>query len=480
VSVDWYFSDATANTDIPSEMRFSARDVVDPDTGELISTGLRPSASAAEYRFTDLEDSATSFGWGFAVPFSPGSTKVEIGGGYDYYEKGRSYIQTQLQFGAPGAPASVLEGTPGEVLTDERILDPANGYGLTIGGIGTESYLAGETVDAVWGKVDATFNDQFRVTAGLRWEDFARLSVPIDPLEFDPDIGIISIPDDELADYATEEDDYYPSLALTWMRPGFWADDFQLRLGWSETVARPDLREISDATYIDPLTEARIQGNPELVDSNLSNFDLRAEWFFTGGDNLTVSLFYKDIEDPIETVEEAGTDDDIVLSFINADSAEIYGIEFEGLKTLGFLSGGGWTDAFFVAGNLTLSDSEITIGNAAPNLTHDKRPMTQHSDFVVNFQLGYDSPNAMHSASLAYNMYSERIYFAGRFGADDAKEQPFDSLDLIYSFHPTEKLSLKLRLQNLLDEDIVIEQGGVDVLTQTVGLTTKLDLTYSF
>jgi hypothetical protein len=106
--------------------------------------------------------------------------------------------------------------------------------------------------------------------------------------------------------------------------------------------------------------------------------------------------------------------------------------------------------------------------------------MTQHSDFVVNFQLGYDSPNAMHSASLAYNMYSERIYFAGRFGADDAKEQPFDSLDLIYSFHPTEKLSLKLRLQNLLDEDIVIEQGGVDVLTQTVGLTTKLDLTYSF
>jgi TonB-dependent receptor len=304
--------------------------------------------------------------------------------------------------------------------------------------------------------------------------------VPIDPLEFDPDIGIISIPDDELADYATEDDDYYPSLALTWMRPDFWADDFQLRLGWSETVARPDLREISDATYIDPLTEARIQGNPELVDSNLSNFDLRAEWFFTGGDNLTVSLFYKDIEDPIETVEEAGTDDDIVLSFINADSAEIYGIEFEGLKTLGFLSGGGWTDAFFVAGNLTLSDSEITIGNAAPNLTNDKRPMTQHSDFVVNFQLGYDSPNAMHSASLAYNMYSERIFFAGRFGADDAKEQPFDSLDLIYSFHPTEKLSLKLRLQNLLDEDIVIEQGGVEVLTQTVGLTTKLDLTYSF
>ena len=480
VRIDWYYSDATANTDIPSEMRFAALDTVNPDTGELISTSLRASSSSAEYRFTDLEDAATSYGGQFMLPFKPGSNVIEISGGYDYYEKGRGYLQNQLQFGTTSAPASALLGTPGQVLTDAAILDPQNGYALTIGGIGTESYLAGETVDAMWGKVDATFNDRFRVTAGLRWEDFERLAVPINPLEFDPDIGIISIPDDQLDDFATVDDTYYPSLALTWMQPDFWAENFQLRLGYSETVARPDLREISDATYIDPLTEARIQGNPELVDSNLTNYDLRAEWFFESGDNLTVSLFYKDIRDPIETVEEAGTDDDIVLSFVNAESAEIYGIEFEGLKALGFLSGGGWSDSFFVAGNLTLSDSEITIGAAAPDLTNNERPMTQHSDVVVNFQLGYDSPDTRHSAALAYNMYSERIFFAGRFGADDAMEQPFNSLDLTYSFHPTESMILKLRLQNLLDEDIVIEQGGVDVLTQTVGLTTKLDFTYRF
>ena len=37
VRVDWYYSDATANTDIPSEMRFAALDTVDPDTGEITS-----------------------------------------------------------------------------------------------------------------------------------------------------------------------------------------------------------------------------------------------------------------------------------------------------------------------------------------------------------------------------------------------------------------------------------------------------------
>jgi outer membrane receptor protein involved in Fe transport len=481
MGAEWYYSDAKATTDIPSEIQFSAQDVIVPETGELISTTLRSSLSAAEYRYTDLEDTATSYGGRFILPFNPGSNKVQISGGYDYYEKGRSYIQTQLQFGTTaGAANPVLVGTPGQVFTDANILDPLNEFALTIGGIGTESYLAGETVDAMWGELDATFNDRFRVTAGLRWEDFHRLAVPINPLEFDPDIGIIAVPDDELVNFAKTDDTYYPSIAFTLMQPDFWAENFQLRLGWSETVARPDLREISDATYIDPFTEARIRGNPALDDSNLSNYDLRAEWFFEGGDNLTLSLFFKDIRNPIETVEAAGTDDNIALTFINAETAELYGLEIEGLKGLGFLSGGGWSDAFFVSGNVTVSDSEITIGDAALNLTNNKRPMTQHSDLVVNLQLGYDSPDERHSASLAYNMYSDRIFFAGRDGADDAEEQAFNSLDLIYSFHPTERMSVKLRLQNLLDEDTVIEQGGVDVLTQTVGLSTKLDFTYRF
>ncbi len=479
---EWYYSDATATTDLPGEMLFSARDRIDPDSGALISTSLRSSLSSAEYRYTDLQDTAYSWGSKLTMPITMGGQQVELSGGYDYYEKGRSYLQTQLQMGTTTAAAEpILVGTPGDVFTDANLLDPDYGFALTLGGIGTESYLAGETVDAVWGKVDVIFGERWRVTAGLRWEDFARAAVPIDQYEYDVDVGIITVPTDEVADLTSASDDYYPALALTLMQPGFWgSDDFQLRFGWSETVARPDLREISDATYIDPLTEARVRGNPLLLDSNLSNFDLRAEWFFGGGDNLTLSLFYKDIQDPIETVEAQGSDDNIALTFINAETAELYGLEVEGLKDLGFLSDGGWTEQFFVSGNVTVSDSEITIGDAAPNLTNNKRQMTQHSDLVVNFQLGYDSRNEMHSASLAYNMYSERIFFAGRGGADDAKEQPFNSLDLTYSFHPTERMSAKLRLQNLLDDDTVIEQGGVDVLVQDVGTTAKLDFSYRF
>jgi len=485
---DWYYSDATAKTDIPSEIRYSAQDRIDPVTGEVLQTAIRSTISAAEYRFTELEDEAQSYGTALSFPFSLGNTEFEVSGGYDYYQKGRGYLQTQVNFGTQsGAAQPILVGTPGEVFTDENILDPANGFVTSVGGIGTESYLAGETVTAAWGKVDLTWNDTWRFTGGARWEDFERVSAALDPLDYNTSTRILNCSGEELSlpgklpfcPTVVQEDDYYPAAAVTYIRPGFWAEDFQLRFGWSETVARPDLREVSRATYIDPLTEARVRGNPDLLNSNLGNFDIRGEWFFANNNNFTVSLFYKDIEDPIETIQGAGTDDNVTLTFVNGEAAEVYGIEIEGLAGLGFLSGGGWTDSFFVSGNVTLSDSEITIGDAA-EVTNDTRRMTQHSEYVINMQLGFDSPGGNHAASLVYSVYGPRIFFAGRGGAGDAYEQAFDSLDLVYNWYATDSLNLRLRLQNILDEKTEIVQDGVTVLEQTVGTTAKLDLTYRF
>ncbi len=482
LTLGWYYSDAEATTDLPSEVNFSATDKVVPETGELISSSIRATSSAAEYRYTELQDNVTSYGVSVEFPFSYGDTELLGSGGYDYYEKGRSYLQTQLNLGTTTSAAlPILEGTPGEVFTDENILDPLNGFQMSLGGIGTESYLAGETVDAAWGKLEATWKDTWRLMAGVRWEDWAQLSVPVDPYEYDTTVGKIPVATEDLTTLAKAEDGYYPAAALTYMRDDFWADRFQLRFGWSETVARPDLREVSGATYIDPLTEARVRGNPDLVTSPLSNFDLRGEFFFNSGDNFTVSLFYKSIDKPIETIQSAGTDDNISLTFVNGDSAKVYGAEFEWLKQLGFVSGEStWADGFFFAGNLTLSDSEITVGDAALNLTNNKRPMSQHSPWVVNAQLGWDAPGDRHAATLAYSAFDDRLFFAGSNGAKDAYEKSFGSLDLVYSYYPTDGLSIKLRLQNLLDDDIEIEQGGVTVLRQTLGVNAKLDIGYRF
>jgi outer membrane receptor protein involved in Fe transport len=483
LTLDWYASEATADADIPNEIKVSAEDRVDPTTGEVLSTAIRRSASAADYRYTFLEDEVRSSGWDLMKPFAfESNTHADFSIGQDVSDKARNYTQTQFQLGTTATAAGpILAGTPGAVFTDANIADPLYRFGLTAGGIGTESYLAAQINAATYVKADVLVRDTWRFAGGLRYEELEQASLPIDTLQYDVDIGQCAlVPCDSAAleRVMFEENDVYPALAVTRIFRDVWAEDFQIRLGLSATVARPDLREISASSFIDPLTETRIRGNPELVTSAIGNFDLRAEWFFANGDNFTASLFYKDIETPIETVQAAGTDDNISLTFINAESATISGIEVEWLKDLSSFAWD-WLDPFFFAGNLTLSESELTVGTSAFNLTNEVRPMSQHSDYVANLQLGFDSENGAHTFTLAYNTFGERLFFAGRDGAPDAYEQPFGSLDLVYSFYPTERLSMKLRFQNLLDEELDIEQRGMTVISQSLGSTAKIDVEWN-
>lgn len=476
---EWYYSDSSATTDIPSEILVSAENMVDPLTGATQSTQIRRSSTAADYRFTMLEDQVESYGWDLVKPMTTDNFDIELSFGQDNTRKARDYLQTQFGLGTTATAAlPILAGTPGQVFTDANLLDPMNGFSLNVGGIGTESYLAAQTIDGAYIKADARFRNTWRIAGGFRWEQFRQVSLPIDQLEFDVGVGQSPIPNDQLASIVFFEDELYPSISATYEGTDFWAETFQLRFGISETVARPDLREVSASTYIDPLTEARIQGQPGLGTAAITNFDIRAEWLFQSGANFIASIFYKDIANPIETVQGAGTDDNVTLTFVNTESAELYGIELEWLRDLAFLGDrwGRWIEPFFVSGNLTLSDSTLTVGDVGLNLTNSERPMAQHSEYAANVQLGFDSFNARHSWSVVYNTFGERLFFAGRGGALDAYEQPFDSLDLIYSYYPTDRLSLKFRFQNLLASEVEIKQGAITVIEQNVGTTAKIDL----
>ena len=477
----WYYSEAAAATDIPNEVRVGSVDALDGPYGNVLSTRVRPSGTAANFRFSELDDDLETWGSDFTLPARAGAWDIELATGYDYVRKARAYEQISVGVGST-APAfnAISEGPPSEVFSDANLLNPDNGFVtlLGVGGFGLESYLAAQVTEGVYGKFDVLWNETWRFSGGVRWESFIQASVPVDLLDFGP--GRVPFTARQLADSTINVDDTHPSFAITWIRPGLLADDFQLRFSWGETVARPDLREVSQSTYIDPLTEARVRGNPFLTPSELTNLDLRAEWFWRGGDHFTVSAFLKDVTAPIETVQGAATEDNILFGFVNGESAEVSGIEVEGLKGLNFLGGfvGEWIDQFYVAGNVTLSDSEMNAraGGVAGNLTNTSRRMAQQSQWVVNLQLGFDSWSGAHSATLVYNGFGERVFFAGIDGFDDAYEQPFHSLDFVYNWFATERLTLKLRLRNLLDEDVRIEQDGVTILAQKVGATVLFDM----
>lgn len=136
-----------------------------------------------------------------------------------------------------------------------------------------------------------------------------------------------------------------PWYILVYM--GDWlAETFQLRLSISQTAIRPDLRELTDASYQDPVTNEVVNGNPEAVPSKADNIDLRAEWFFTNGSNLTISLFNNEIADPIDYFESPASDTNTARSIVNAAETSIQGLKINGALALGFV--GGWAEGFFI------------------------------------------------------------------------------------------------------------------------------------
>jgi outer membrane receptor for ferrienterochelin and colicin len=83
--------------------------------------------------------------------------------------------------------------------------------------------------------------------------------------------------------------------------------------------------------------------------------------------------------------------------------------------------------------------------------------------------LGYDSRNARHTVSFIYNIFGKRLYVAGRNQAPDGYEQPFESLDLTYSWYPSDMLTFKAKIQNILDDTITIERAGVSTYVRKPG-----------
>ncbi|OYW90022.1 MAG: hypothetical protein B7Z18_12135, partial [Alishewanella sp. 32-51-5] len=98
----------------------------------------------------------------------------------------------------------------------------------------------------------------------------------------------------------------------------------------------------------------------------------------------------------------------------------------------------------------------------------------------VNFQLGFDSDDDKHNATLTYNVFGKRIAFAGVNQKDDAFEQPFHSLDFTYSYSPLDNMTVKLGLKNLLDEQVEILQQGEILQQRTEGQSYSLSFSYKY
>lgn len=477
-SLDWFWSESVATTLMPNQISAAYSTDTDRNTGEVLSAGMSVESSAVDFRFTDLEDEVLSYGWTASLPIEAGGSQVEVRFGYRHDQKARVYEQREFGLGpTQNISGSILSAGIGEVFSDANIANLDYGFEFNVQGAATRSYLAATMTDANFAMVDWNWNESITVSVGARDEYYRQVALPWNIAGYTFNQPQLSNDVETLRAAAFEDRGIFPAASLVY-RSSWIAETFQLRVGLSETAIRPDLREVMDATYIDPATGELVYGNTDVVPASSSNIDMRADWFFDNGNSFTISLFNKDINDPIEFFEKASSDTNTAREIVNAESTSITGLELEGLYELGGL--GAWGETLFVKGNATFQDSETIAGANADAPTNNARPASGASDYVINLMLGYDSADGRHTGSFMFNVFGERLYTAGRNGSEDLYEQPFNSVDATYSFYPTDSLTFKIKVANLLDEAVTIERDGVLVFEEKPGMAISASAKYDF
>jgi outer membrane receptor protein involved in Fe transport len=123
--------------------------------------------------------------------------------------------------------------------------------------------------------------------------------------------------------------DLLPSLNLIYALN----ENSNIRGSFTQTIARPNLRELAPFFSFEFIGGETFLGNPELERTNISNYDLRYEVFPKPGEMIAVSAYYKDFTNPIIKVYNP-TATNPEIQFKNVDKALVYGLEFEIRKTL--------------------------------------------------------------------------------------------------------------------------------------------------
>jgi outer membrane receptor protein involved in Fe transport len=326
----------------------------------------------------------------------------------------------------------------------------------------SDKYSASDENAAGYVMVDVPMN-KLRFVGGLRYE-YNRQQVGT--------LGRINEP--VKADLLNR--DFLPSLNVVYALD----ERMNLRGSISQTVSRPELREIAPFGYIDYITGVKISGNPNIQRSLVHNYDLRYEFYPNGGEIVSASLFYKKFSSPIEEIYSPGQNNP-EKTFDNARSGAVnYGIELEMRKKLGFISPI-FRDLTLNA-NLTFLNSEVDLKDLQTVSTEKTRRMQGQSPYTVNLGLFYDNYELGTSVNLLYNRFGRRISEVGNNGFGDIYEDGNDVIDFSASKVLFERFEVKLFVKDILNQEKLYYQdiSGTEKIVRTYGSGTRFALSFGY
>ncbi len=264
-----------------------------------------------------------------------------------------------------------------------------------------------------------------------------------------------------------DQTNFLPALNLVYLLKDSAFNTMNLRASYTQTVARPSFKEKSIAQIYDPIQGRRFNGNIDLMQTNIHNGDLRWEYFYGRTEVLSVSGFYKKFINPIEIISFDLAPNEVKP--INTGEAEVYGIELESRKRIGFKQtenhklyiGANFTwvkskinmnKVIIDKGLSTQTEREIRQANARQGQKIGTyRQMSGQSPYIINAYTSYSNDSLGLSFNLSYNIQGRRLSVVGIGALPDVYEKPFNSLNLKISKRLGQNWKASFKAQNILN-----------------------------
>ncbi len=417
LEVTWNMSKVSSSLDAPRLRYFNSQ--VDVNTGieEIPLSNLnRPF-----YFWRDLNDDIYNGKVDIKLPFDFfGRDGASFKVGYNYSDKTRIFTEDRYIVESPTESGIAFRGSFEEFFNEQNYgiigvetYQNFTNYQLGIypefASVLENSYDGQATVHGAYGMTTLPISSRLKLIAGARMEITS--------------IGIQSA--DTSLSSLLESTDILPSANLIYNL----GNNMNLRASYSRTIARPSLREIAPYCTFDPDLDVFYCGNPELVTTNISNYDLRWEWFFAPGEIIAVSAYHKSFDNPITLQYRPSTN--LELQYVNVPTGEVSGIELEFRKNLSFI--GSALENFKIGANMTLLDSRMDApeDRAASSVT--ERPFEGQSDILLNGSLSYVNRDLGLNATMSLGHFGDRLNNISRDGTPDIFEQGRTTLDFVAS-----------------------------------------------
>jgi hypothetical protein len=425
--LDWRVSYAKANRDEPD-----LREVLRERNGGVFV--LADESQSGFRMFNTLDDSTYDVTGNWSVAGTQWSElPFQLKFGASFVDRSRDFSSRRFRF-IPRSTSGLDLTRPVEELYSAANIGPR--FEIKEETRATDAYDASQQVASFYGMTDLSLSDRVRLVGGARIE------------RFDQEVNTHDLFDLEGAVITAnlENTDVFPAANLVLAL----AADQNLRVSFSQTVNRPEFRELAPFEFTDIVGGRAVVGNPELVRALIQNVDVRWEMFPGGDQVVSASMFYKHFSDPIERIVEPTAQ--LRTSFTNAESARNVGLELEARQRFG--------GQFMIGANYTFVDSSITLSGAATQVqTSLERPLAGQSKNLFNFVFEAGSGGPV-TGRLLYNFFGERISDVGSLGLPDIVEDARGSLDFVVSSR-WRSLNVRFQAENLTDEAYTFKQADL-------------------